>query len=120
MSKENIGYFVNTKNQTIVEGDNSLSLLKRPKGSFFKDKGLAEKYLSDYNEKKTNLTDLFVKDLRELLTKYNASIGFSVSSCSDTHGLHDEKIIVDFDDSKVGLIESKLADGWSVTKSDLS
>ena len=36
----------------------------------------------------------FLAELKALLSKYNASINFSVGSGSDTHGLYDEKMVV--------------------------
>ena len=56
----------------------------------------------------------FKKELKILLKKYNASIDFSVSDCSDTYGLHDENIGANIDGVAV-----KLIDGWSIEQSDL-
>jgi len=67
----------------------------------------------------------FKKELKELLNKYDATIGFSVGEGSDTHGLYDEQMEVDFygvmpsGRFKTIIETSKLSDGWGVHKSDL-
>ncbi len=68
----------------------------------------------------------FKKELKALLVKYNASIDFSVGECSDTHGLHGEKLEVSFsekvkpDSNWTTVVETcTLADGWCVDKSEL-
>lgn len=61
-----------------------------------------------------NEKDSFRQELKELLEKYNVSIGFSVSECSDTYGLYDEKIIIRHNNEK--WIE---VDGWVIDGSDL-
>jgi hypothetical protein len=40
----------------------------------------------------------FLKEFKALLEKYDVSINFSVSGCSDTHGLYDEKMVIDHKD----------------------
>ncbi len=56
----------------------------------------------------------FKKELKALLKKYNATIGFSVGDGSDTHGLYDERIEVDLSDKP-----EILAHGWGVDQYDL-
>lgn len=62
----------------------------------------------------------FRAELKDLLAKYNASICFSVGSCSDTHGLYDEKMVVShtipgtFND--IDLLE---VDGWGISAGDI-
>ncbi len=41
------------------------------------------------------MKDEFLKEFKALLEKYDVSISFSVSACSDTHGLYDEKMVID-------------------------
>ena len=36
----------------------------------------------------------FKKELKELLEKYNATIGFECADCSDLHGVYEERIVV--------------------------
>lgn len=61
--------------------------------------------------------DEFRAELKTLLKKYDASIGFSVSACSDTFGLYDECIVADFgENSREDVI---LAEGWHVDHTDL-
>lgn len=36
----------------------------------------------------------FIEELDSLLTKYNASIDWGCSECSDTHGIYDERMTV--------------------------
>jgi hypothetical protein len=63
----------------------------------------------------------FLQELKDLMTKYNVSIGFSVGSCSDTHGLYDEKILIDHrPDPKSWEEETWLSvPGWWLTKEDI-
>jgi len=53
----------------------------------------------------------FKKELKALLEKHNATIGFD---CSDTYGTYDANISV-----SVGKIYTRLADGWNVDSTDL-
>ena len=41
-----------------------------------------------------SLQKAFKQEFKELLEKYNVSIGFQVGECSDTYGLYDERMIV--------------------------
>ena len=63
----------------------------------------------------------FKAELKELLKKYNALIGFSVSDNSDTYGLNDEKIVVEFRPSATNekCTITKLSSGYWVSKQDL-
>jgi len=53
------------------------------------------------------------QELKELLKKHKATISFSVSDCSDTHGLSDEKIVVYSDSERIEV------NGYCVDSSDL-
>ena len=70
-------------------------------------------------------SDDFNNELKALLEKYDACIGFEVSGCSDTHGLHNERLEVSFQELTKGarfktVVETQvLAEGWTVDKSDL-
>lgn len=59
----------------------------------------------------------FRKELRALLEKYNASIDFSCSDCSDTHGIYDAKMVACFTLSD-RMLAFDLNNGWSVDKHD--
>lgn len=59
----------------------------------------------------------FRKELKVLLEKYNASIDFSCSDCSDTHGIYDAKMVACFNLSD-RMIAFDLNNGWSVDKHD--
>ena len=63
----------------------------------------------------------FKTELKELLKKYNALIGFTVSESSDTYGLSDEKIVVEFRPSTSNEKSKtiKLSNGYWVSKQDL-
>ncbi len=67
----------------------------------------------------------FKKELQALLKKYDASIGFNVGECSDTHGLYNERLEVAFQELTKGarfktVTETALlADGWGVDYTDL-
>lgn len=64
----------------------------------------------------------FIKELRELLEKYDGSIGFSVGDGSDTHGLYDEKLYIDVRDPKGKFLYRNILEvsGWTLCSSDLS
>jgi len=70
-------------------------------------------------------TENFKKELKELLSKYDAHIVFDVGDGSDTHGIYDEQLTVEFNELLKGsrfktVTESSiLAYGWSVDKTDL-
>jgi hypothetical protein len=58
----------------------------------------------------------FLKKLKELLEDYDMSIEFTCSSCSDTHGLHeDQLVIVDKENNRIFNSNS-----WCISKSDIS
>lgn len=42
----------------------------------------------------------FKKELKELLEKYNATIGFECADCSDLHGVYEERIVVSVSDGR--------------------
>ena len=60
-------------------------------------------------------TVAFKAELKALLKKYNAEIGFSLSDCSDTHGINGEKIVVSIDNGK----DIDLVAGWGLGHYDL-
>lgn len=73
-----------------------------------------------YNKHTTTINNkLFKKELKALLEKYNAYIHFSVSDTSDTYSLYDEELLVTFNTQDNKRISHQLAEGWTVTKSDL-
>lgn len=57
----------------------------------------------------------FKRELRALLEKYGASIGVGYADCSDTHGMYDEHMTVDFDDRTSVTV----CHGWGIDASDL-
>ena len=59
----------------------------------------------------------FRDELKALLEKYNASIDFSCSSCSDTHGIYDEKMVACFTLSD-RVVTFELNNGWGVDSHD--
>lgn len=58
----------------------------------------------------------FLAELKALLSKYNASINFSVGSCSDTHGLYDEKMVVSIRPNPKSFKEIDILEvhGWCI------
>ena len=56
----------------------------------------------------------FLEELQALLDAYKASISFSVSWCSDTHGLSEERMVVEIENKEIASV-----DGWSLTAYDL-
>lgn len=67
----------------------------------------------------------FKKELKALLKKYDATIGFNVGESSDTHGLYNERLEVQFSELREGanfktVVETKeLVKGWDVGYIDL-
>lgn len=84
----------------------------------------AEQNLADYIERESKAieeaateaqkkSEAFKEELYTLLEKYNASIDFAMSDCSDTHGIYDERMEVCF--SVNGrMIPILLEDGYSI------
>ena len=68
-----------------------------------------------------NTNTIFLRELADLLEKYNASISFSVGSCSDTHGLYDEKMVISIrpDPKSWKEIDVLEVDGWAISASDI-
>ena len=56
----------------------------------------------------------FLKELKDLLNKYNANIGFCVSDGSDTYGLADERIEISINDKTILQIP-----GWGIDGKNL-
>lgn len=63
------------------------------------------------NNKKGN----FLLELKELLSKYDATIGFTVSSDSDTYGLYEEAMIIKSGGANVLRVE-----GWAFDANDIN
>ena len=39
----------------------------------------------------------FITELKALLEKYNASIGWECAECSDTHGIYNEHMVIEYE-----------------------
>lgn len=63
--------------------------------------------------------DDFKKELKKLLEKYNATIGFAVGEHSDLHGVYGEKIVVEFRPKGEPLSQITLSDGYWINKKEL-
>lgn len=63
----------------------------------------------------------FRGELKDLLKKYNASINFSVSDCSDTYGLSGEKMVVSVRPDMKSFKEIDILEvrGWSIDAGDI-
>lgn len=57
----------------------------------------------------------FLKELSVLLLKYNASIGFTCDSCSDTYGITGDAITIEQGDKEVIKVW-----GWCIDGNDLT
>jgi hypothetical protein len=55
-----------------------------------------------------------IKELADLLAKYDASIDFTMADCSDTYGIYDEAVEITVGRNTVLRVE-----GWSIDKSDI-
>jgi len=77
------------------------------------------KHIRERNKKKKELenkTREFRKELKNLLEKFNASIGFSVGAGSDTYGIYNSHFVVNFEkNDDIDLNE----DSWSLGAEDL-
>lgn len=58
----------------------------------------------------------FKAELKALLKKYNAVLSLDYAPCSDTWGMHDERMAVFFRDKNKSV---DLADGYCLDASDL-
>ena len=47
------------------------------------------------------MKEQFLQELKELLSKYNASIGFTCAPGSDTYGIDDGGIQIDINDKEI-------------------
>jgi hypothetical protein len=71
-------------------------------------------------EDKMNYKGTFQQEFKALLEKYNVSIGFQVSECSDTYGLSGEKMIVYHTIPNTYKTEDWIkVDGWDIGASDI-
>ena len=62
----------------------------------------------------------FQQELKALLEKYNVSIGFDVSECSDTYGLSGEKMVIYHNIPNTCKTENWIeVDGWTLSKNDI-
>ena len=68
-----------------------------------------------------NINNEFLTEFKALLAKYNADISFSVGSCSDTHGLYDEKMVISRRLSPDNWKEEDIIEvsGWSISSRDI-
>jgi biotin synthase-related radical SAM superfamily protein len=56
----------------------------------------------------------FLAELKALMEKYNAAIGFNVGEGSDTHGLYEEEIHIDVNNKTIHKTS-----GWWISGEDL-
>lgn len=63
----------------------------------------------------------FLKKLKDLMTEYRMSIGFSCGEYSDTHGLYDEKIVIYHQPDPNSFKENCVLEvnGWWMTPGDI-
>jgi hypothetical protein len=67
------------------------------------------------------MKDEFLKEFKALLEKYDVSISFSVGAGSDTHGLYDEKMVIDHRIDKNSFKEETWLElnGWCISSYEL-
>lgn len=63
----------------------------------------------------SNKSDDFLAELKALLEKYNADIGFTCDDGSDTYGITGEGMTIDIDDETIFFAPSD----WWITSNDL-
>ena len=62
----------------------------------------------------------FLRELKELLTKYNATIEVGYADCSDTHGMCDEHMEIYFTEKgSFRTTETFRINGWEIDSSDI-
>lgn len=49
----------------------------------------------------------FLKELKELLEKYNACISWTCCDCSDTYGIYEQSMLIEVADKEVYRVEDK-------------
>ena len=64
---------------------------------------------------KSTKESAFIKELKDLLAKHNASIDFECSDCSDTMEISEPRMVA-YVDSRMPL---KLSNGWELEANDL-
>jgi hypothetical protein len=65
-------------------------------------------------ENKENNMENFKRELKQLLEKYSATIGFNCGPASDTHGLYDEHMYI-----RIGEETKKICWDWRFNHRDL-
>jgi hypothetical protein len=67
------------------------------------------------------MKEQFLAELKALMEKYDVSINFCVSACSDTHGLSDEKMTIEHRISKDSFKEEVWLeiDGYGIIADDI-
>ena len=65
-------------------------------------------------ENKESNTEDFKRELKQLLKKYHASIGFDCSESSDLYGVHGEYMYI-----RKGKEKETVANGWNFNHRDL-
>ena len=72
-------------------------------------------------ETKMDKKNEFLKELKNLLEKYDVSIAFNVGDTCDLHGFYDERVTINHQSAKDSLIEEEwlCVDGWSFGSSDI-
>jgi hypothetical protein len=69
---------------------------------------------NDESDKMNEMKKEFLSELKTLLKKYDVTIWFSVSACSDTYGLNDEKMIIYHKDENWLEVY-----GWGINHTDI-
>lgn len=73
-------------------------------------------------QEETIMTDkeAFQQEFKALLEKYNVTIGFEVSRCSDTYGLSGEKMVIYHTIPNTFQTENWIEiDGWAIDKNEI-
>ena len=68
---------------------------------------------------KVDVVGKFKKELKALLGKYNAALGWECDEGSDTHGIQGEQMTVTFADPFKPIVTARLTYGNEVVPSDL-
>lgn len=67
------------------------------------------------NKKPSEKMESFLADIKTILKKHNAYIGFKVGDSSDIYGLYDEQMFLYLNDTD----EEFTVNGWSFNSSEL-
>lgn len=110
-AKEEISFIID-KNQKIVALKRTG--YKAAMGLRFTSEESAKTHLGNVAHINNVIAPEFQEKLYALLREYGATISFSVSDCSDTHGLYGDKMVLSIKHDSTRVEDIELARGWGI------